>query len=231
MSAPEPRVLWSDEHLAVVDKPARLLVHRAPGASGPTLVEMLGDLLAGGADPDRPGIVHRLDRDTSGLLVVARSAATHAALSAMIAEREVERRYLALVEGCPPSRTGTIDAPLGHDHRSPERIVVGGRRPRPAVTHFEVRERLPRDALVEVRLETGRTHQIRAHLQAIGHPVCGDPQYGTAGRHGLGRQFLHSHRLALAHPVTGRRLSLASRLPDDLEAGLAAARGVSSALA
>ena len=221
---PEPRVVHRDEHLAIVDKPAGLLVHPAPGASAPTLVEALGDLLGGGDDPERPGIVHRLDRDTSGLLVVARTPEAHAALSRMIAAREVRREYVALVEGCPASRTGTIEAPLGRDHRSPERVVVGGRRPRPATTHFEVRERFARDALLDVRLETGRTHQIRVHMLAIGHPVAGDPQYGTRGRYGLERQFLHSRRLGLAHPVTGEDLEYESALPADLERALALAR-------
>lgn len=224
MSAPEPRVAWSDEHLAIVDKPAGLLSHPAPGNAGPNLVDALGDLLGGGDDPDRPGIVHRLDRDTSGLLVVARTPDAHAALSALIAAREVSREYVALVEGCPPSRTGRIDAPLGRDHRSPERVVVGGRRPRPAVTHFEVRERLARDALLDIRLETGRTHQIRAHLLAIGHPVAGDPQYGSPGRYGLERQFLHSRRIALVHPLTGEQLDLESPLPADLSPALEVAR-------
>lgn len=221
-AADRPLVVWRDEHLAVVDKPAGILVHEASGAEGPTLVDALGDLLGGGEDPSRPGIVHRLDRDTSGLLVVARDASTHRALSSMIAAREVAREYATLVAGCPPSRTGTIDAPLGRDHRSPERVVVGGRRPRPAVTHFEVRERLPRTALLDVRLETGRTHQIRAHLQAIGCPVIGDRQYGSgsAPGYGLERQFLHSRRISFAHPVDGRPVELESALPADLEAAL-----------
>lgn len=219
-----PRIAFSDPHLAVVDKPAGLLTHPAPGNADPTLVEALGDLLGGGEDPGRPGIVHRLDRDTSGLLVVARTPGAHAALSRMIAARSVCREYWALVEGCPPSRTGTVDAALGRDHRAPERVVVGGRRPRPAVTHFEVRERLPGDALLEIRLETGRTHQIRAHMQAIGHPVAGDPQYGTRGRHGLERQFLHSRRIGFTHPITGERIELCSGLPDDLLAALEIAR-------
>jgi len=220
----DPRIAWSDEHLAVIDKPAGLLSHAAPGNAGPNLVDALGDLIGGGDDPDRPGIVHRLDKDTSGLLVVARTPEAHAALSRMIAAREVSREYEALVEGCPPSRTGKIDAPLGRDHRSPERVIVGGRRPRPAVTHFEVRERLTRDASLDVRLETGRTHQIRAHLLAIGHPVAGDPQYGTAGRYGLERQFLHSRRLAFVHPITGEAVAIESPLPEDLSTALALAR-------
>ena len=221
---PAPRVVRSDEHLAVVDKPAGMLVHQAPGADDPTLVAALGEMLAGGEDPLRPGIVHRLDRDTSGLLVVARTPEAHAALSRMIAAREVSREYVALVEGCPPSRTGTIDAALGRDHRAPERVVVGGRRPRSAVTHFEVRERLPRDALLDVRLDTGRTHQIPVHLQAIGHPIAGDPQYGSRGRYGLERQFLHSRRIAFDHPISGEPVQEESELPDDLMAALALAR-------
>ena len=224
MSDAEPRILHSDEWLAVVDKPAGLIVHPAPGNRGPTLVEALGDLLGGGDDPERPGIVHRLDRDTSGLLVVARGPDAHAALGEMIAARSVERIYLALVEGCPSSRTGTIEAPLGRDHRSPETVVVGGRRPRPAVTHFEVRERVGGGALLEVRLETGRTHQIRAHLRAIGHPILGDPSYGRGGAHGLDRQFLHAAELRFTHPFTGNRLELASELPADLESALERAR-------
>ncbi len=220
---PKPRIVHADEHLAVVDKPAGLVVHAAPGVRGPTLVDLLGGLLGGG-DPGRPGIVHRLDRDTSGLMLVARTEAAHRLLSARIARREVERTYLALVEGRPRSRTGTIDAPLGRDYRAPERRAVGGRGARPARTHFAVVEALPGDSLLEVRLETGRTHQVRAHLAAIGHPVAGDPRYGHAGRHGLARQFLHSHRLSLVHPVTGERLEFESPLPADLAAALARAR-------
>lgn len=225
MSA-EPRIVWQDDHLAVVDKPAGLIVHPAPGNPGPSLVEALGDLPGGGDDPQRPGIVHRLDKDTSGLLIVARSPEAHRALSSMIAAREVSRSYTALVDGCPASRTGKIDAPLGRDHRSPELVVVGGRRPRPAVTHFEVVERLAREALLDVRLETGRTHQIRAHLLAIGSPIVGDPQYGggSAGRYGLDRQFLHSRHLAFEHPISGGEMEFESDLPGDLGRALEAAR-------
>jgi 23S rRNA pseudouridine1911/1915/1917 synthase len=219
-----PRVVHVDDWLAVVDKPAGLVVHGAPGHRGPTLVDALGDLLGGG-EPQRPGIVHRLDRDTSGLMIVARSSESHRRLAAMIKARQIRREYLALVEGRLRSRQGTIDAPLGRDHRAPERRAVGGRGARQARTHFRVREVLPDDTLVEARLETGRTHQLRAHFAAIGHPLCGDPRYGHAGRHGLRRQFLHSTRLALRHPATGEELELTSALPDDLEAALERARG------
>ncbi len=223
-AASEPRIAWVDRHLAVVDKPAGLVVHAAPGHHGTTLVDALGELLSGGADPKRPGIVHRLDKDTSGLMVVARTDEAHRRLAAQIKGHEVERTYTALVEGHPRSRTGTIDAPLGRDYRAPERRAVGGRAPREARTHFEVLELLDRDALVEVRLETGRTHQVRAHFAAIGHPVVGDPRYGHVGRHGLARQFLHSSRLGFRHPFTGKGLELRSTLPADLAAALERAR-------
>jgi 23S rRNA pseudouridine1911/1915/1917 synthase len=217
-------VVFSDESLVVVDKPAGLVVHPAPGHRGETLVDALRGV-AGGGDPARPGIVHRLDRDTSGLMMVARSQSAHRELSRQVRRREVRREYVALVEGHLASRTGTIDAPVGRDHRARERMTVGGRQPREARTHFTVREVLPEDTLVDVRLETGRTHQIRTHFAAIGHPVCGDPRYGHAGRHGLARQFLHSAKLAFSHPGTGEPLSFESPLPADLSAALERARG------
>lgn len=219
-----PPIVHRDDRFAVIDKPPGLVVHPAPGHRGPTLVDALGDLLGGG-EPGRPGIVQRLDRDTSGLMVVARDAEAHRRLAAMIKSREVERAYLALVEGRPRSRSGTIDAPLGRDHRAPERRAVRGRGAREARTHFTVLETLPADTLVEARLETGRTHQVRAHFAAIGHPLAGDPRYGHAGRHGLERQFLHSARLRFQHPFTGERLAFDSTLPADLAAALERARG------
>lgn len=220
----EPAIVLLDDELAVIDKPPGLVVHPAPGTEGPTLVDLLGPMLGGGSDPVRPGIVHRLDRDTSGLMLVARTPEAHAALSEAIAERRVERTYLALVDGTPRSRSGTIDAALGRDHRRPERRAVGGRGARSARTHFEVAEALGDSALLELRLETGRTHQIRVHLAAIGHPVAGDGTYGGRGRPGLDRQFLHSRRIAFVHPVTGRRVELESDLPADLAPVLEAAR-------
>jgi 23S rRNA pseudouridine1911/1915/1917 synthase len=225
---PEPRIVYADRWLAVIEKPAGLVVHPAPGNRRPTLVDALGELLAGGDDPHRPGIVHRLDKDTSGLMVVARTDEAHRLLAAQIKARQVERTYLALVEGHPRSRSGVIDAPLGRDYRAPERRAVGGRTPRQARTHFTVIELLPHDALVEARLETGRTHQVRAHFAAIGHPVAGDPRYGHAGRHGLARQFLHSIRLGFRHPISGDRLEFESRLPPDLEQALERARSLES---
>jgi len=223
-AAPALRVVYEDETLAVVDKPAGLVVHPAPSHRGPTLVSELGDLLGGGEDPERPGIVHRLDKGTSGLLVVARSDEAHAALQRAVREREVERVYLALAGGRLGSRTGTIDAPIGRSARQRQRMAVSGAASRQARTHFEVLELLPRESYLEAKLETGRTHQIRAHFAAIGHPLAGDDTYGGAMRYGLARQFLHAHRLAFAHPASGEPLSFESPLPEDLAAALDQAR-------
>jgi len=224
VSEPELRVVHLDEALAVVDKPAGLVVHPAPSHRGPTLVDELGEILGGGGDPERPGIVHRLDKGTSGLLVVARDDAAHAALQAQVRAREVERVYLALAGGRLGSRTGTIDAPIGRASRRRHRMAVSGAASREARTHFEVLELLPRESYLEARLETGRTHQIRAHFAAIGHPLTGDPTYGGAERYGLQRQFLHAHRLAFRHPVSGGHLHFESPLPEDLASALEAAR-------
>ncbi len=217
-------VVHEDEHLLVVDKPAGLVVHPAGPDVRPTLAHGLLALGAAGGDPDRPGIVHRLDRDTSGLLVVARSDEAHRRLTEAIRQREVERRYLALVVGEPRSRTGRITAPIGRGRRDRTRHSLDTETPRDAVTWFEVLERLGRRTLLEVRLETGRTHQIRVHLEAIDLPVSGDPVYGVSGDLDLERQFLHAHRLCFTHPFTGERLDLSSALPDELEAALARAR-------
>ena len=217
-------VVFEDEHLLVIDKPAGLVVHPAPGHDEETLVNRLVGLGAAGGDPGRPGIVHRLDRDTSGLLLVARSERAYERLSSAIRERQVERRYLALVRGAPRSRAGRIDAAIGRDRTDRTRRSIDTDTPREAVTWFEVRERLGERTLLEVRLETGRTHQIRVHLEAIGLPVSGDPVYGAARDLGLERQFLHAHALAFDHPTTGERLAFASSLPSDLAAALEAAR-------
>jgi 23S rRNA pseudouridine1911/1915/1917 synthase len=212
-----------DDALAVVDKPAGLVVHPAPSHSGPTLVSELAEILGGG-DPERPGIVHRLDKDTSGLMIVARTEEALRALQEQVRAREVERAYLALAEGRIGSRTGTIDAPIGRASRRRTRMAVSGAGSREARTHFTVLEQLPRETYVEARLETGRTHQIRAHFAAIGNPLAGDATYGGHDRLGLARQFLHSHRLALTHPETGKRLEFGSELPEDLAAALGRAR-------
>ena len=220
----ELRIVHLDDDLAVVDKPAGLVVHPAPSHTGPTLVSELGDMLGGGDEAERPGIVHRLDKDTSGLLVVARNDATHSALQAQVQRREVERIYLALARGHLASRTGTIDAPIGRASRQRHRMAVSGAASREARTHFEVIELLGAETYLEARLETGRTHQIRAHFAAIGHPLLGDSSYGGERKYGLERQFLHAHRLAFDHPVSGERMSFRSELPTDLAAALEAAR-------
>jgi 23S rRNA pseudouridine1911/1915/1917 synthase len=217
---PEPmelRMAYEDEHLVVVDKPAGLVVHPAPGHPTGTLVHgLLAHDVAGG-DEDRPGIVHRLDRDTSGLMVVARSDEAHRRLQELVRRRELERHYLALVVGKPRSRAGRIEAPIGRDRREPMRHSLDTDTPREAVTHFEVVELFPRHTLLDVKLETGRTHQIRVHLNAVGLPVAGDSVYGRPHELGLDRQFLHAARLAFTHPFTGERIDVESPLPEDLQ--------------
>ena len=215
-------VVYADEHLAVIDKPAGLVVH--PGAGNPTGTLVNGLLarfsrIAGVGEPHRPGIVHRLDAGTSGLLVVALDARAYTGLTAALAAHDVERRYRALVWGHPANPVGVVDGPIGRDHRDPLRmaVVVDGK---PARTHYRVErvhDRAVSVAEVECRLETGRTHQIRVHLAAIGHPVVGDPTYGGV-RSGItvGRPFLHAAALAFAHPVTGAAMRFESALPEDL---------------
>ena len=217
-------IAWEDEHLLVVDKPAGVVVHPGAGHRTGTLVQALAGRVAGGDDSERPGVVHRLDRDTSGLLLLARSDEVHAALQAALRAREIERTYLALVDGRPGARRGTIDAPLGRDRRVRTRMSTETDDPRDAVTHFEVERNLPAATLLRVRLETGRTHQIRAHLKAIGHPVLGDPEYGVPGL-GLRRQFLHAAALSFAHPVGGERVAVESPLPEELAEALRRAAG------
>jgi 23S rRNA pseudouridine1911/1915/1917 synthase len=230
---PAPPIRFRDEHLLVVAKPAGLVVHPGPGHAAGTLVDALraaGVPLAPAGGEGRPGIVHRLDRDTTGLLVVASTDAVHAALVEALRRRQVTRRYLALVDGVPANRVGRIEAPIGRDpdHRRRFATVPDGK---PAVTRYTtvasglVGERPV--ALLACRLESGRTHQIRVHLTAIGHPVLGDPVYGPrpamAAAVGLERPALHAGRLAFTHPATGAWVDVAEPLPDDLAAALARA--------
>jgi 23S rRNA pseudouridine1911/1915/1917 synthase len=220
------RIAWEDEHLLVVDKPAGVVVHPGAGHDTGTLVHGLLALDAAGGDEERPGIVHRLDRDTSGLLVVARSETAHERLQESIRLRQVERRYLALVKGSPRSRSGRIEAPIGRDRIDRTRHSLDTPTPRNAVTLFEVAELLGPRALLEVTLETGRTHQIRVHLEAIELPISGDPVYGVSGDLELERQFLHAGRLAFDHPITSERIDVESPLPEDLAAALERARAL-----
>jgi 23S rRNA pseudouridine1911/1915/1917 synthase len=223
-------VVYEDEHLLVVSKPPGLVVHPAPGHEAGTLVNALlaraGAAPAGG-DEMRPGIVHRLDAGTSGLMIVAKDEATHSALTEALAARAITRVYLALVEGIPDTDTTTIDAPIGRSPRDRKKmaVVAGGR---PAVTEVTVLEKHADTALVEARPVTGRTHQIRVHLRAAGHAVAGDRVYGRnrklAAALGLDRPFLHAARLSFEHPSTGARIEMEDPLPPDLEAALQAAR-------
>ena len=217
-------LVYEDEALLVVDKPAGVVVHPAPGHEHGTLVQgLLARGIAGGHE-SRPGVVHRLDRDTSGLLIVARTPDAHRRLVSQMARREIARRYVALLAGALPHDEGTVDAPLGRHVRDRKRMSVHTTRPHRAVTHFVVRERLPGYTLLDVRLETGRTHQIRVHFAALGYPVAGDVTYGDRARRpaGLTRQFLHAAHLEFAHPLSGEPLSFDAPLPADLAAFLAA---------
>ena len=219
-------VAYEDAYLIVVDKPAGVVVHPARGHRTGTLAQALAGRAAGGDEPWRAGIVHRLDRGTSGLLVVAKSDEVHRALKEELKTRALHREYLALVNGLPEARTGTIEAPIGRHRRQRVLMSIDSEDPREARTHFELERAFARTALLRIELDTGRTHQIRVHMAAIGHPVCGDPQYGGAGvkgAYGLRRQFLHAARLAFPHPVSGEPVEVTSPLPEDLRAALALA--------
>jgi 23S rRNA pseudouridine1911/1915/1917 synthase len=217
---PPPRIAWEDEHVLVVDKPAGLVVHPGAGHAGGTLVDSLAGRIAGG-EPGRPGVVHRLDRDTSGLLALARSEESYSRLRELVGARAFERTYLALVRGRPGSRSGRIEAPIGRDRGDPTRVSLDSDSSREAYTNFEVERLWPDLALLRVTLETGRMHQIRVHLAAVELPVVGDPVYGVRDPN-LGRQFLHASELAFPHPFTGERVEARSELPADLAGYLAA---------
>jgi 23S rRNA pseudouridine1911/1915/1917 synthase len=224
------RVAFEDEHLLIVDKPAGLVVHPAAGNLDGTLVNALlhhcGGSLSGIGGVARPGIVHRIDKDTSGLLVVAKTDVAHEALSRQFAAHSIDRRYLAIVSGTPKSGHGTIDAPLARSAANRKKIaIVQGSRGKRAATHWSRLEILKDAALVECRLETGRTHQVRVHMASIGHPLLGDPVYGGSGKkHGkllkelqFHRQALHAAELGFTHPVTRHRLSFSSAMPADMQ--------------
>jgi len=216
---PEPAIVWEDEHLLVINKPPGLVVHPGAGHASGTLVHALAGKIAGG-DPERPGVVHRLDRDTSGLMALARSEESYQRLTELVRERAFERTYAALVHGRPRSRTGRIEAPIGRDRGDATRVSLDTDTPREAITNFELEHIYPAHALLRVRLETGRMHQIRVHLAAIDLPVAGDTTYGTQDP-GLPRQFLHASALAFPHPFSGERVETTSPLPDDLASFLA----------
>ncbi|HEY4071440.1 MAG TPA: RluA family pseudouridine synthase [Sphingomicrobium sp.] len=223
-------ILFEDEHLLVVDKPAGLVVHPAAGNRDGTLVNALlhhcAGKLSGIGGVARPGIVHRIDKDTSGLLVVAKTDVAHERLAKQFAAHSIDRRYLAIVSGLPKTTGGTVDAPLARSATNRKKIaIVEGHRGKRAVTHWKRLEVLKDSALVECRLETGRTHQVRVHMASIGQPLLGDPVYGRTGKtHGkllkeLGfqRQALHAAVLGFSHPVTKSRLSFSSPMPPDMQ--------------
>ncbi|HUG45659.1 MAG TPA: RluA family pseudouridine synthase [Sphingomicrobium sp.] len=224
-------VVYEDPHLLVIDKPAGLVVHPAAGNRDGTLVNALlhhcGESLSGIGGVARPGIVHRIDKDTSGLLAVAKTDAAHEGLSKQFADHSIERRYLAIVSGVPRTARGSIDAPLGRSSANRKKIaIVAENRGKRAVTHWKRLEILKDSALVECSLETGRTHQVRVHMASIGHPLLGDPVYGGGGgkahrellkRLGFHRQALHAARLGFTHPVTSLRLSFSSGMPADMQ--------------
>jgi 23S rRNA pseudouridine1911/1915/1917 synthase len=232
-------VLYEDEHLIAVDKPPGMVVHPAPGSRSGTVVNAIlhhaGEIEGVGA-VGRPGIVHRLDKDTSGVLLVARTTAALEALARQFRTREVEKRYLALVHGAVRAATGSIDRPIGRDPRERKRMSVRSGRGRAALTRFTVRERFPGATLLEVAPETGRTHQIRVHLASLGHPVVGDAVYGGRRRGtaretadllaACPRQALHAARIAFVHPATGLRTTVFAPLPEDLQGLLTALRKV-----
>jgi 23S rRNA pseudouridine1911/1915/1917 synthase len=213
-------VIYQDEHLAAVNKPAGMVVHPAYGHESGTLVNALLSYWPQTVDvggPDRAGIVHRLDKDTSGLILVAKSEDTHAALQRLFKRRQVKKTYLALVENHPSPRQGLIDAPIGRDKRHRKRMAIV-RSGREARTAYQVIRLFDEHSLVELEPETGRTHQLRVHLAWLGHPVVGDQVYGYRKQRVLqGRHFLHAHKLELTHPATGASLSLTAALPDELE--------------
>ena len=216
-------IVYEDQDLLVVNKPAGMVVHPARGHFGDTLLDMLlarYPEMGQFGDSERPGIVHRLDKDTSGLLIVAKNMRAQAALVEQMKQHAIIKRYLALVEGVVALDAGSIDAPIGRDPRYRQQMAITTASSREARTHFRVVQRFSRHTLLLLQLETGRTHQIRVHLQAIGYPVVGDPVYGPTGKHDtlpLSRQFLHAYQLAFNHPITGQRIELEAPLPKDLE--------------
>ena len=216
-------IVFEDDDIAIIDKPSGMVVHSGAGHLTDTMANAAvtrWPKISSVGDTDRPGIVHRLDRDTSGLLIIALNPTAYNNLTLMIKKHEIERIYTALVHGHPKSSTGTIDAPIGRDphHRTRQAVNAGGR---PALTHYEVIREIGQFSFIKVRLETGRMHQIRVHMTAIGHPIVGDQTYGKRqGIANLRRQFLHASKLTFNHPISSEKISVTSKLPDDLQSAI-----------
>ena len=216
-------IVFEDDDIAIIDKPSGMVVHRGAGHLTDTMANAAvtrWPKISSVGDTDRPGIVHRLDRDTSGLLIIALNPTAYNNLTLMIKKHEIERIYTALVHGHPKSSTGTIDAPIGRDphHRTRQAVNAGGR---PALTHYEVIREIGQFSFIKVRLETGRMHQIRVHMTAIGHPIVGDQTYGKRQSiANLRRQFLHASKLTFNHPISSEKISVTSKLPDDLQSAI-----------
>jgi len=216
-------IVFEDDDIAIIDKPSGMVVHSGAGHLTDTMADAAvtrWPKISSVGDTDRPGIVHRLDRDTSGLLIIALNPTAYNNLTLMIKKHEIERIYTALVHGHPKSSTGTIDAPIGRDphHRTRQAVNEDGR---PALTHYEVIREIGQFSFIKVRLETGRMHQIRVHMTAIGHPIAGDQTYGKRqGIANLSRQFLHASKLTFNHPISSEKISVTSKLPDDLQSAI-----------
>lgn len=229
---PEPlplQVVFEDEDVIVVDKPRGMVVHPAPGHSSGTLVNALlyhCDDLSGINGELRPGIVHRIDKDTSGLIVAAKNDHSHRHLSEQLKARTVERKYIAVVHGVPAHDKGTVDAPIGRDPNHRKKFAVTDKNSKEAITHFTVLERFRDASLLELALETGRTHQIRVHMKFIGHPLVGDPLYGPSNKIGFEGQALHASTLGFTHPRTGESMRFTAPLPEEIERLLAYFRSV-----
>lgn len=209
-------IVYEDSYLLIINKPSGLVVHPAVGHKNDTLVNALIKHTHLSQDEIRPGIVHRIDKDTSGLLIVAKDDKTHEKLSNMIKNKEVTRKYIALVHGDINHLTGTIDAPIGRDITDRKRMVVTDINSKNAITHFRVLERLNNASLIECILETGRTHQIRVHMKYIGHPIVNDPVYGPKKKINDYGQLLHSSYLSLVHPVTQKFMEFTADIPDEM---------------
>ena len=211
-------IVYEDDYLIIINKPSGMVVHPAPGHYSSTLVNaLLGRFSLSNKDELRPGIVHRIDKDTSGLLIVAKTDEVHDILSRMIKDKLIERKYIALVDGVIPHETGTIDAPIGRDIKNRQKMMVTDINGKDSVTHFKVLKRYTNHTLIECKLDTGRTHQIRAHMAYIGYPIVNDPVYGRGKKTTKFGQLLHSYSIKFIHPITKEELSFKVDVPEEFK--------------